>query len=43
MKSYIPTFDWNNGEEVYPFGWLFEEDKNSKSNKKSVLIIRKKK
>ena len=27
MFSYLPTFDWNNGQEIDPFGWLFEDDR----------------
>lgn len=25
MKSYITRFDWNNGEEVDPFGWIWDD------------------
>ena len=38
MKSYIPTFDWNNGEEVYPFDWLFEDKVNTKNKSKTIRI-----
>jgi len=38
MKSYIPTFDWNNGEEVYPFDWLFEDKVNTKNKTKTIRI-----
>lgn len=37
MKSWIPTFDWNNGEEMFPFEWLFED----KAKKKIVIRIKK--
>ena len=40
MKSWISVFDWNNGEEVDPFGWLFED--KVKSKKRSVSILKRK-
>ena len=41
MKSWISVFDWNNGEEVDPFGWLFEDAK-VKPSKKSISILKRK-
>lgn len=41
MKSWISVFDWNNGEEIDPFGWLFE-DKTKSVKKPKTIRIRKK-
>ena len=41
MKSWISVFDWNSGEEVDPFGWLFE-DKTKSVKKPKTIRIRKK-
>ncbi len=38
MKSWISVFDWNNGEEVDPFGWLFEDKVNTKNKSKTIRI-----
>jgi hypothetical protein len=43
MKSYLPIFDWNNGDEVNPWDWLWDdEDKSSLNNKSIKITIRKK-
>lgn len=44
MKSYISTFDWNNGEEINPWDWLWDdEDRSLKpSNRARTISIRKK-
>lgn len=39
MKSYLPLFDWNNGDEILPWDWLYE-DSALPHNKKSIRVIR---
>ena len=40
MFSYLPTFDWNSGQEIDPFGWLFEDDSAKLKPRKKSLSIR---
>jgi len=40
MFSYLPTFDWNSGHEVDPFGWLWEDDSAKISMRKSPRSIK---
>ena len=42
MKSYLPLFDWNSGDEIDPFGWLYEDEESSKNKNVRVISIRKK-
>lgn len=44
MKSYISTFDWNNGEEINPWDWLWDDEDHSlkPSNRARTISIRKK-
>lgn len=42
MKSYLPQFDWNNGDEINPWEWLWDdEEKVSRSSKRSITIRKK--
>ena len=40
MFSYLPTFDWNSGHEVDPFGWLWEDDSAKISTRKPPRSIK---
>jgi len=43
MFSYLPVFDWNNGQEIDPFGWLFEDDRaklKPRTRSRSIKIKR---
>lgn len=40
MKSYLPMFDWNNGDEIIPWDWLYDEDRNDKPQNKRVRVIK---
>lgn len=44
MESYLPQFDWNNGDQINPWDWLWDdEDSLSRpSNRVRVISIRKK-
>lgn len=43
MKSYLPQFDWNNGDEINPWEWLWDdEDKVTTSTRRRIISIRKK-
>jgi hypothetical protein len=44
MKSYLPQYDWNSGDEVNPWDWLWDdEDRVSRpKNRIRAVIIRKK-
>jgi hypothetical protein len=41
MKSYLPVFDWNNGNEVDPFGWLYEDEERHNKKVRSISIRKK--
>lgn len=43
MKSYLPLFDWNNGDEIMPWDWLWDEDRAPSRNPRVRIVkIRKK-
>jgi hypothetical protein len=43
MKSYLPQFDWNNGDEINPWEWLWDdEDKSPRTVRIRTISIRKK-
>lgn len=42
MKSYLPQFDWNNGDEINPWEWLWDDEYSAKPRKKKSISIRKK-
>jgi hypothetical protein len=42
MKSYLPQFDWNNGDEINPWEWLWDDEDRSNRNVRRVISIRKK-
>lgn len=43
MKAYLPMFDWNNGDEINPWEWLWDdEDRSNKSTRRRTISIRKK-
>lgn len=42
MKSYIPMFDWNNGDEINPWEWLWDDEDKSSGKKVRSITIRKK-
>lgn len=44
MESYLPQFDWNNGDQINPWDWLWDdEDRLSRPrNRVRVISIRKK-
>ena len=41
MKSYIPTFDWNNGDEIFPFDWLWDDDSLKATRPRTIKIRRR--
>ena len=42
MQSYLPMFDWNNGDEINPWEWLWDDEDKSPSNVRRIISIRKK-
>lgn len=42
MKFYLPQFDWNNGDEINPWEWLWDDEDSAKPRKKKSISIRKK-
>ena len=44
MKSYLPTFDWNNGDEINPWDWLWDDEDIIPRNTRRLrtISIRKK-
>jgi hypothetical protein len=44
MQSYLPQFDWNNGDEINPWEWLWDDEDRSRTsiNRVRIINIRKK-
>jgi len=42
MKSYLPQFDWNNGDEINPWDWLWDDEEIAPSGRIRSISIRKK-
>jgi hypothetical protein len=44
MQSYLPQFDWNNGDQINPWEWLWDDEDrlNKPVNRVRVISIRKK-
>ena len=40
MKSYLPLFDWNSGDEIIPWDWLYDEDCNNKHLKNRAIVVK---
>lgn len=44
MHSYLPMFDWNNGDEINPWAWLWDDEDSTPRNgsRPRSITIRKK-